>query len=89
MNVTEYIRSRRNIFKYRLKPFFHSIISSIVIDVSIFPSGQPPILSVILQLKFLPFPEQLQKKFTPYYNSKVSRPVPVLIADNFIQKVWI
>lgn len=88
MNVTECIKSRRNNFKYKSKSFVHSIIASAVIDVSDFPSGQPHIIRYIA-IEFSSIPGTIAKEFTPYYNFKTNRSVPVLIADIFIRGAWV
>lgn len=89
MSVTECIKSRRNNFKYKFKPFVHSIINSVVIDVSIFSFWAATLIIRYIAIEVSSIPGTIAKKSTPYYNSIVNRSVPVLIADNFIPKVWI
>lgn len=84
MNAAECIRSRRIIFKYKLKSFVHSII----IDVSCFLSRASTHTIRFIAIDVSSIPGTIAGKSTPYYNSKINRSVPVLIVDNFIQKAW-
>lgn len=87
MNVAECIRSRRSIFKYRLKPFLPSMIVSIIIDVSNSSSWECiPIIRYIV-IKFSSILGTIVGKPTPYYNFKIDRSIPVLTAGNFTKKM--
>ena len=85
MNVTECIRSRRSIRKYSSKPIEHSIIDSIVADVSYSPSWKNTQITRFIAIEDSSVLGTIAEQFTPDYNSKIINQVPVLIAVTFLK----
>lgn len=85
MNVTECIRSRRSIRKYKSKPVDHSIIDSIVADVSYSPSWKNTQIARYIAIEDSSVLGTIAENFTPDYNSKIISQAPVLIAVTFIK----
>lgn len=85
MNITECIRSRRSIRKYKSKPIDHSIIDSIVSDVSYSPSWKNTQITRFIAIEDSSILGTIAENFTPDYNSKIITSAPVLIAVTFIK----
>ena len=84
MNVTECIRSRRSIRKYSSKPIEHSIIDSIVADVSYSPSWKNTQISRYLVIED---PEALHTICEQYasFNARIIGGCKALIAQTFVK----
>lgn len=85
MNVTECIRSRRSIRKYKSTPVEHSIIDSIVADVSYSPSWKNTQITRYIAIEDSSVLGTIAENFTPDYNSNIIRQAPVLIAVTFVK----
>lgn len=85
MNVTECIRSRRSIRKYKPQAVDHSIIDAIVADASYSPSWKNTQITRYTAIEDSSVLGTIAEQFTPDYNSRIIRQVPVLIAVTMIK----
>ena len=85
MNVTECLKTRRSIRKYKLDPVDHSIIDSIFSSASYSPSWKNTQITRYTAIENSSLLSEIADKFTPDYNSNIIRQAPLLIAVTFIK----
>ena len=85
MNVTECLKTRRSIRKYKPDPVDHSIIDSIVSSASYSPSWKNTQITRYTAIENSSLLSEIADKFTPDYNSNIIRQAPLLIAVTFIK----
>lgn len=83
MNVTECIRTRRSIRKYKPDAIAHSIIDSIISTVSYSPSWKNTQITRYIAIEDASLLEKISDSYTPDYNSKIICQAPMLIALTF------
>ena len=85
MNVTECLKTRRSIRKYKPDPVDHSIIDSIVSSASYSPSWKNTQIARYTAIENSSLLSEIADKFTPDYNSNIIRQAPLLIAVTIIK----
>lgn len=85
MNITECIKTRRSIRRYKADPVDHSIIESVVSSASYSPSWKNTQITRYIAVEDRTILSQIADKYTPDYNSNIIRQAPVLIAVTFIK----
>lgn len=85
MIVTECIKTRRSIRKYRPDPIDHSLIESIVELASYSPSWKNTQITRYTAIEDSSLLEKIADRYTPDYNANIIRQAPVLIAVTFIK----
>lgn len=85
MNVTECIRERRSIRKYKPDPIDHSILDSIISTASYSPSWKNSQITRYIAIEDPTLLHTIADKLTPIYNSNIVKQVPMLIAVTFIK----
>lgn len=85
MNITECIKTRRSIRRYKADPVDHSIIESVVSSASYSPSWKNTQITRYIAVEDRSILSQIADKYTPDYNSNIIRQAPVLIAVTFIK----
>ncbi len=85
MNVTECIKARRSIRRYKPEPVDHSLIDSIVSMASYSPSWKNTQITRYTAIEDSSLLNEIADKYTPDYNSKIIRQAPMLMAVTFIK----
>lgn len=85
MNVTECIKRRRSIRKFKPDPIDHSIIDSIISTVSYSPSWKNTQITRYIAIEDPSLLEEIAGNYTPEFNSRIIRQAPVLMALTFIK----
>ena len=85
MNVTECIKTRRSIRKFKPDPVDHSIIDSVVSSASYSPSWKNTQITRYIAVEDRSVLSEIADKYTPDYNSKIIRQAPVLMAVTFVK----
>lgn len=85
MNVTECIKTRRSIRRYKADPVDHSIIDSIVLSASYSPSWKNTQTARYTAIEDKSLLFEIAEKYTPDYNSKIIRQAPLLMAVTFVK----
>ena len=85
MNVTECIKTRRSIRRYKPEPVDHSLIDSIVSMASYSPSWKNTQITRYTAIEDSSLLNEIADKYTPDYNSKIIRQAPMLMAVTFIK----
>ena len=85
MNVTECLKSRRSIRKFKPDTIDHSMIESIVSSASYSPSWKNTQITRYMAIEDPSLLSEIADKFTPDYNSNIIRQAPLLIAVTFIK----
>ena len=85
MNVTECIKNRRSIRRYKPEAVDHSLIDSIVSMASYSPSWKNTQITRYTAVEDPSLLNEIADKYTPDYNSKIIRQAPMLIAVTFIK----
>lgn len=85
MNVTECLKTRRSIRRYKPEHVDHSIIDSIVSSASYSPSWKNTQITRYTAIENSSLLSEIADKFTPDYNSNIIRQAPLLIAVTFIK----
>ena len=85
MNVTECLKTRRSIRKYKPDPVDHSIIDSIVSSASYSLPWKNTQITRYTAIENSSLLSEIADKFTPDYNSNIIRQAPLLIAVTFIK----
>lgn len=83
MNVTECLKTRRSIRRYKTDPIDHSVIDSIVSLASYSPSWKNTQITRYIAVEDPSLLAEIADKYTPEYNSNIIRQVPVLMAVAF------
>lgn len=85
MNVTECIKTRRSIRRFKPDSVDHSIIDSVVSSASYSPSLKNTQITRYIAVEDPAVLSEIADKYTPDYNSKIIRQSPVLIAVTFVK----
>ena len=85
MNVTECIKTRRSIRKFKPDPVDHSIIDSVVSSASYSPSWKNAQITRYIAVEDRTVLSEIADQFTPDYNSRIIRQAHVLLAVTFIK----
>ena len=85
MNVTECIKTRRSIRKFKPDPVDHSIIDSVVSSASYSPSWKNTQITRYIAVEDRTVLSGIADQYTPDYNSRIIRQAPVLMAVTFIK----
>ena len=85
MNVTECIKNRRSIRRYKPEAVDHSLIDSIVSMASYSPSWKNTQITRYTAVEDPSLLNEIADKYTPDYNSKIIRQAPMLMAVTFIK----
>ena len=85
MNVTECIKTRRSIRRYKPEAVDHSLIDSIVSMASYSPSWKNTQITRYTAVEDPSLLNEIADKYTPDYNSKIIRQAPMLMAVTFIK----
>ena len=85
MNVTECIKNRRSIRRYKPEAVDHSLIDSIVSMASYSPSWKNTQITRYIAIEDSSLLREIAEKFTPDYNSKIISQAPMLIAVTLIK----
>ena len=85
MNVTECIKNRRSIRRYKPEPVDHSLIDSIVSMASYSPSWKNTQITRYTAVEDSSLLEEIADRYTPEYNANIIRQAPMLIAVTFIK----
>ena len=85
MNVTECIKTRRSIRRYKPEAVDHSLIDSIVSMASYSPSWKNTQITRYTAIEDSSLLNEIADKYTPDYNSKIIRQAPMLMAVTFIK----
>ena len=83
MNVTECLKTRRSIRRYKAEPIDHSVINSIVSLASYSPSWKNTQITRYIAIEDPFLLTEIADKYTPEYNSDIIRQSPMLIAVTF------
>lgn len=83
MNVTECLKTRRSIRRYKADPVDHSVIDSIVSLASYSPSWKNTQITRYIAIEDSSLLAEIADKYTPEYNSDIIRQAPMLIAVTF------
>lgn len=83
MNVTECLKTRRSIRRYKADPVDHSVIDSIVSLASYSPSWKNTQITRYIAIEDSSLLAEIADKYTPDYNSDIIRQAPMLIAVTF------
>lgn len=85
MNVTECLKTRRYIRRYKPDHVDHSIIDSIVSSASYSLPWKNTQITRSTAIENLSFLSEIADRFTPDYNSNIIRQASLLIAVTFIK----
>ena len=83
MNVTECLKTRRSIRRYKKLSVDHSVIDSIVSLASYSPSWKNTQITRYIAIEDSSLLAEIADKYTPEYNSNIIRQVNVLMAVTF------
>ena len=83
MNVTECLKTRRSIRKYKSDKVDHSVIDSVVSLASYSPSWKNTQITRYIAIEDSSLLAEIADKYTPEYNSNIIRQLNVLIAVTF------
>ena len=83
MNVTECLKTRRSIRRYKADSVDHSVIDSIVSLASYSPSWKNTQITRYIAIEDSSLLAEIADKYTPEYNSNIIRQVNVLMAVTF------
>ena len=85
MNVTECIKGRRSIRKYKNDKIDRSILETIISNASFSPSWKNTQITRYIAIEDTSIIQKIADDFTPEFNANIIRQVPVLIAVTFIK----
>lgn len=83
MNVTECLKTRRSIRRYKADSVDHSVIDSIVSLASYSPSWKNTQITRYIAIEDSSLLDEIADKYTPEYNSDIIRQAPMLMAVTF------
>ena len=83
MNVTECLKTRRSIRRYKADSVDHSVIDSIVSLASYSPSWKNTQITRYIAIEDPSLLTEIADRYTPEYNSNIIRQAPMLIAVTF------
>ncbi|MCC2254708.1 nitroreductase family protein [Ruminococcus sp. CLA-AA-H200] len=85
MNVTECLKTRRSIRRYKADPIDHSMIESVVSLASYSPSWKNTQITRYLAIEDKSLLGTIADRYVPDYNANIIRQAPVLIAVTFVR----
>lgn len=85
MNVSDCIKMRRSIRKYKPDHIDHSIIDSIISTASYSPSWKNTQITRYIAIEDPSILKKIADDYTPVYNSNIIRQIPMLVAVTFIK----
>ena len=85
MNITQCIKTRRSIRKYKPDLIEHSIIDSIISAASYSPSWKNTQITRYIAIEDASLRKQIADNYTPPYNSQIISQAPMLIALTFLK----
>ena len=85
MNVSECLKTRRSIRKYKPDQVDHSTIDSIVSLASYSPSWKNTQITRYTAIEDPALLAEIADRYTPDYNSNIIRQAPVLMAVSFVK----
>lgn len=83
MNVTECLKTRRSIRRYKADSIDHSVIDSIVSLASYSPSWKNTQITRYIAIEDTSLLSEIADKYTPDFNSNIIRQIPMLIAVTY------
>lgn len=86
MNITECIKTRRSIRKYKPESISHSTLESIVSAASYSPSWKNTQITRYTAIEDPSILNTIAEKLTPSYNSNIVKQVSTLIAVTFVKE---
>lgn len=85
MNMTECIKGRRSIRKFKGDAISHSLLESIISNASYSPSWKNTQVTRYIAIEDTSIIQKIADDFTPEFNSNIIRQVPMLIAVTFVK----
>lgn len=85
MNVSDCIKMRRSIRKYKPDHIDHSIIDSIISTASYSPSWKNTQITRYIAIEDPSILKKIADDYTPVYNSNIIHQIPMLVAVTFIK----
>lgn len=85
MNMTECIKERRSIRKFKGDAISHSLLESIISNASYSPSWKNTQVTRYIAIEDTSIIQKIADDFTPEFNSNIIRQVPMLIAVTFVK----
>lgn len=85
MNITECMKTRRSIRKFKTDPVDHSKIESVVSAASYSPSWKNTQITRYTAIEDSSLLAEIADRFTPEFNSNIIRQAPLLVAVTFIK----
>lgn len=85
MNVTECIKGRRSIRKFKSDKVSHSLLESVISSASYSPSWKNTQITRYIAMEDTSIIQKIADEFTPEYNANIIRQTPVLMAVTFIK----
>ena len=85
MNVTECMKTRRSIRKFKTDPVDHLKIESVVSSASYSPSWKNTQITRYTAIEDSSLLAEIADRFTPEFNSNIIRQAPLLVAVTFIK----
>lgn len=86
MNLSEGIKSRRSIRKYKTDPIDHSILEDIITTASYAPSWKNTQITRYIAIEDPKLIETIATECVPEFNAKIIRQAPVLMAITYIKE---
>ncbi len=85
MNMTECIKGRRSIRKFKGDAISHSLLESIISNASYSPSWKNTQVTRYIAIEDTSIIQKIADDFTPEFNSNIIRQVSMLIAVTFVK----
>ena len=85
MNMTECIKGRRSIRKFKNDKIHHSVLESIISNASFSPSWKNTQITRYIAIEDTSIIKKIADDFTPEFNSNIVRQVSTLIAVTFVK----
>lgn len=85
MNLTECIKKRRSIRKYKDERISHSLLESIISTASFSPSWKNTQITRYIAIEDTSTIQKIADEFTPEFNSNIVRQLSTLIAVTFVK----
>ena len=85
MNVTECLKTRRSIRRFKADPVDHSIIDSVVSSASYSPSWKNTQITRYIAVETPSLLSEIAEECVPDFNAKIIRQAPLLMAVTFVK----
>ena len=85
MNVTDCLKTRRSIRRFKAEPVDHSIIDSVVSSASYSPSWKNTQITRYTAVESQSLLTEIAEKYVPDFNAKIIRQAPVLMAVSYVR----